>query len=114
MTAQSDATSAVTRVEALLARVAAGMTDEQDADWLREQLFPSSQKVILQAYWVLTSHTQAARESLSLEGRRFLAAQLVSDDPVLRGRERDMERGTFWLVALAIVVVAALAVTGRL
>lgn len=114
MTTQSDATPAVIRVEALLARVAAGMTDEQDADWLRERLFPEPQDAVVRAYLMLMCNLEAARRHLAVEYRRTLASQLLSDDPVLQGREQDMQRGTWWLIALCIVGIAALTWYGRL
>lgn len=114
MTTQSDATPAVTRVEALLARVAVGMTDEQDADWLRGQIFTTPERAVLQSYWMLMSHIQTAHAKLPIEARRTLSAQLLSDDPVLAEREQDMQRGTWWLIALCIVGIAALTWYGRL
>lgn len=114
MATQSDATPAMVRVEALLARVAAGMTDEQDADWLRGQIYMEPERGVLRAYWVLMSHIQAAREYLPIESRRVLSAQLLGDDPVLAAREQDMARGTWWLLALALAAVAVLFLTGRL
>jgi hypothetical protein len=91
-----------------------GMTDEQDAEWLRERLFPEPQDAVVRAYLMLMCNIEAARRHLAVEYRRTLSAQLLADDTVLAERERDMQRGTWWLIGLCLVGIAVVTWFGRL